>query len=183
MTQYVAFLRGMNLGNRRIKMTELAAHFTKMKFRNVATFIASGNVLFDAPESATDELETKIERSLAKALGYEVDTFVRTRAEVAALTVATPFSKADLTAPENTLLVGFFKSALAPDIQKRLVAIRTEVDEFSVEGREYFWLCRIKMNESKVWQSPTMRALKLPTSSMRNITSLKKLSAQFPPAA
>jgi len=181
MTQYVAFLRGMNLGNRRVKMTDLAALFTKMKFRNVGTFIASGNVVFDAPTSAPHELEQKIERGLAKALGYTVDTFVRTRTEVAALTVATPFSKADLVAPENTLLVGFFKSTLPAETEKKLIAIRTDVDEFTVQGREYFWLCRIKMNESNVWQLPAMRMLKLPTSSMRNITSLRKLSAQFPP--
>jgi uncharacterized protein (DUF1697 family) len=181
MTQYVAFLRGMNLGNRRIKMSDLAALFTKMKFRNVATFIASGNVLFDAPPGPTPALESKIEQGLAKELGYTVDTFVRTRAEVAAVTIATPFSKADMAAEVNTLLVGFFKSALSPEVAQALTAIRTEVDEFAVGGREYFWLCRIKMNESKVWQLPELRKLKLPTSTMRNITSLRKLSAQFPP--
>ena len=49
MTRYVAFLRGMNLGNRRIKNPELAAEFERLGFEDVATFRASGNVVFSLP--------------------------------------------------------------------------------------------------------------------------------------
>ena len=48
MTRYVAFLRGINLGKRRVVMTDLKRAFEDAKFQNVATFIASGNVLFDS---------------------------------------------------------------------------------------------------------------------------------------
>src|SRR5664279_4431764 len=44
---YVAFLRGINLGNRRVKMADLARLFEEMEFGAVSTFIASGNVLFE----------------------------------------------------------------------------------------------------------------------------------------
>jgi hypothetical protein len=57
------------------------------------------------------------------------------------------------------------------------------VDEFQVKGREYYWLCRIKSNESKAWTSPAMRAIKLPSSSMRNLTTLRKLAALYPAPA
>ena len=46
MARYVAFLRGMNLGNRRIKNHELRAEFERLGFEEVATFRASGNVVF-----------------------------------------------------------------------------------------------------------------------------------------
>ncbi len=62
MERYVAFLRGMNLGNRRIKNEELRAEFEAMGFEEVATFRASGNVIFAAPEkseSATDRGRSK----------------------------------------------------------------------------------------------------------------------------
>jgi Protein of unknown function (DUF1697) len=72
-TAYVAFLRGINLGNRRVKMATLAAGFEAMGFGAVSTFIASGNVLF------------------ADFLGYPVDTFVRARSEVAAVSAFRPF--------------------------------------------------------------------------------------------
>ena len=49
MDRYVAFLRGMNLGkNRRIKNPELLAEFERLGFEDVATFRASGNVVFGA---------------------------------------------------------------------------------------------------------------------------------------
>lgn len=54
------------------------------------------------------------------------------------------------------------------------------MDEFFVKGREYYWLCRIKSNESKAWTSAPMKLVKLPSSSMRNVTTLRKLAALYP---
>src|SRR3954464_11906486 len=99
MPQYVAFLRGINLGNRRLKMEQLKALFEDMKFSEVATFIASGNVLFESKAKDDLKLTKMIEAHLEKALGYDVDTFVRTRAEVAAVTAFRPFSKAEMEKP------------------------------------------------------------------------------------
>ena len=85
MQHYIAFLRGINLGNRRLKMDELRARFEELKFANVATFIASGNVIFSSKSDDETKLVRQIEQHLARTLGYPVDTFVRTRAEVAAM--------------------------------------------------------------------------------------------------
>ena len=181
MHHYIAFLRGMNLGNRRIKMDQLKALFEQMKFGDVSTFIASGNVLFTSKTAQSGEVEKLIQRQLEKSLGYAVDTFVRTRAELAAVAAFQPFSRADLAAPANTVHVGFLKEALSPDAKRSMLACRTEVDEFCVEGRDYYWLCRIKSNESKVWSSAPMKAVKLPSSTMRNLTTVRKLVTQYPP--
>ena len=167
MHHYIAFLRGINLGNRRLTMDELRARFEELKFANVATFIASGNVIFASKEADTAKLTKKIEAHLQKTLGYPVDTFLRTRAEVATVAAYRPFAKADLENPAHTLYVGFFVAPITTAQAKGFVACRTDIDELHVNGREYYWLCRIKSNESKVWTSPTMRALKLPSSSMR----------------
>jgi uncharacterized protein (DUF1697 family) len=110
-----------------------------------------------------------------------VDTFLRTRAEVAALAAYRPFAKADLENESHTLYVGFLTGPLSAAQARGFVACRTDIDDLHVAGREYYWLCRIKSNESKVWTSPAMRALKLPSSSMRNLTTIRKLAAQFPP--
>ena len=180
MNHYIAFLRGINLGKRRIKMDELRRLFEQMKFANVSTFIASGNVIFESRLANATAVEAKIEKHLARELGYPVDTFVRTRAEVMAIATAEPFPKADLLNAGNTVNVGLFKTVLAPEIARKLEAVRTDVDELRVIGREYFWLCRIKMSDSQVWNLPAARALKFPTSSMRNLKTLRKLAEQFP---
>jgi len=182
MHHYVAFLRGINLGNRRIKMEQLRALFEALKFQEVSTFIASGNVLFASKMADARDVENSIQRHLEKSLGYAVDTFVRTRAELAAVAAFQPFSKVDLEDSANTVHVGFLKEPLGSAAQRGLLACGTEVDEFSVEGREYYWLCRIKTNESKVWTSPSMKAVKLPSATMRNLTMIRKMAALFPAA-
>ena len=53
MSQYVALLRGINVGGKNlIKMTELKICFEQQGFRDVTTYIQSGNVLFKSGESA-----------------------------------------------------------------------------------------------------------------------------------
>jgi len=182
MAHYIAFLRGINLGKRRIKMDDLRARFEDLKFRNVSTFIASGNVLFESNASDSMTLERQIERHLEKSLGYTVDTFVRTRAEVARAIAAEPFSAAEMAAAENTIHVHFLKTPLAAEAAQRLGSIRTAVDAFHVNGREFYWLCRIRTPESKVWALPEMRALKLPTATARNLKMLRRLADEFPAA-
>jgi hypothetical protein len=56
--------------------------------------------------------------------------------------------------------------------------VRTASDEFRVTGREYYWLCRTLTHESKVWTLPEIKALNLPTATMRNLTSIRKLIAK-----
>ena len=67
MDRYVAFLRGMNLGGRRIKDQELRRHFEGMGCEEVATFRASGNVIFSIPKrEAEGKLATRVEAELGR---------------------------------------------------------------------------------------------------------------------
>ena len=50
--------------------------------------------------------------------------------------------------------------------------------EFAIGGREFYWLCRIKINESTIWKHPAMKEISLPSFTMRNMSSVRKLIAQ-----
>ena len=104
----MAFLRGINLGNRNVEKGTLVAAFEDIGCEDVATFIASGNVIFSSPKKR-EELEGVIEDHLAEVLGYDVEAFVRTHREVARIATATPFPDSDL---DGTLQVGFLKRPL-----------------------------------------------------------------------
>jgi uncharacterized protein (DUF1697 family) len=68
LSKYVAFLRGINVGGHKtIKMDELKEAFEANGFKNVKTFLASGNVLFDAPKAGVTTLAKKI-RNLSMGL-------------------------------------------------------------------------------------------------------------------
>ena len=78
MERYVAFLRGMNLGKRRITNKELIGHFEAMGLEDVATFRASGNVVFVDPAGETEaKLQARLEAELDERLGYGVAVFLR----------------------------------------------------------------------------------------------------------
>jgi uncharacterized protein (DUF1697 family) len=180
MAEYIAFLRGINLGKRRLKMDLLRELFEGMKFKRVQTFIASGNVVFESGIVDTTRLESLIEVQLQAALGYSVETFVRSRHEIADLAAAHYFPAADLEDPENTIHLGFLKEPLNLTVAKAFAAVRTDVDTIAVKGREYFWLCRIRSSDSKLWTLPAVRALKLPSATLRNRTTIQKMASLFP---
>ena len=170
----VAFLRAINVGGHVVKMADLRAIFESLRLRNVETFIASGNVIFDAPAGDTAALESVIEERLRKKLGYDVATFLRTPAELATA-IATPFALDD---SGHALWVGFVKTTLAADATSRLLALATEVDAFHVAGREVYWRRAVKVGESKLTGARLERALAGP-STFRNITTVRKLAAKF----
>jgi len=92
MTRYVALLRGINVGGRRlIKMDELVRICSGAGLRNVRTFIASGNVIFESASANKAALTRKIEKALNQELGYEVTVILRTLSELEALVRRNPF--------------------------------------------------------------------------------------------
>ena len=90
MPRYVAFLRAINVGGHTVKMDRLRVLFEDLRLKNVETFIASGNVLFDTSAKDIGALERKIEKHLEQALGYEVTTFVRAMTDLAGVVAGHP---------------------------------------------------------------------------------------------
>lgn len=174
--RYVAFLRAINVGKRTVKMDRLREIFEQMGFDDVETFIASGNVIFTAPAQDRRALETRVEQGLEKALGYAVETFIRTPAELEAVAEYRPFGD---EADGHTVYVNFVYEPLDRESAGRLEALRTEVDEFHAHGREFYWLARKKISESLVTGPMMTRAIgKLPSTN-RNITTVRKLAAKY----
>jgi uncharacterized protein (DUF1697 family) len=178
--RYVAFLRGINLGKRRPPMTQLRTLFEEIGFTEVETFIASGNVIFTDQNANPSALESRIEAHLEASLGYDVATFVRSAAHVQAIAESRVFAEDGQTGV--TIQVSFLKQRLSPALARKLEAFETNYDQFRVKGSEFYWLCRGPMSESKVWTLPEIKALKLPSGTMRNITSIRKLVARHIPS-
>ena len=177
-TRYVALLRAINVGGHTVKMDALRKHFTRMGFANVETFIASGNVLFDAPKASPAKLEAQIAMELERILGYTVDTFVRTGAELEAVVKHQPFSPESIDLARHTLYVGFLPAQPSADTVKRIVALETPVDALAVHGRELYWGCRTRFSESQIKNTVLAKALAVPMT-VRNITTVRKLAAKL----
>ncbi|HEX4668876.1 MAG TPA: DUF1697 domain-containing protein [Solirubrobacterales bacterium] len=141
MERYVAFLRGMNLGKRRIKNDELRAEFETLGFADVSTFRASGNVIFGVDDGEKEAaLGTRIEAGLGEALGYEVPVFLRSCAEVAAIAAREPFEPQLVEASKGKLQVALLLKKPSAAARQKVIALASDEDLLAVSGREIFWL-------------------------------------------
>lgn len=91
MIQYVALLRGINVGGKNIiKMTELKACFEALGFEKVRTYIQSGNVLFRADETDQGRLISQLEDALSTTFNYTSRVMVRSEGEMKAIVAHAP---------------------------------------------------------------------------------------------
>lgn len=137
---YVAFLRGMNLGKRRIKNDELRGEFEQLGFDRVATFRASGNVVFESARKSEAALTETIEAGLAESLGYDVPVFLRSGAEVAAIAAQEPFNAKRVAASKGKLQVSLLLNKPTAAVKKKVLAMASDEDLLAIEGRELYWL-------------------------------------------
>lgn len=175
-TQYIAFLRAVNVGGRLVKMTELKTIFETLGLSAVSTFIASGNVIFSA-SGPSARLEMMIERGLEKSLKYAVPTMVRTAAEVASAAHYQAFSPDTLAGA--SLYVGFMKRQAVPAAIKTARALQSDIDELHVHGREVYWLARKNIAEATITGAGIEKALQTPVT-FRNINTVRRLAVKYP---
>ncbi len=90
---YVAFLRGINVGGKTVKMDILKKSFEEIGFANVRTLLASGNVLFESETSDEPVLVRQIESKLREVFGFEIIVQIRTKEYLHELILANPFKE------------------------------------------------------------------------------------------
>jgi len=178
MPKYFAFLRAINVGGHIVKMDHLRTLFEELGFNNVETFIASGNVIFDAKTTNNKTLERKIEKHLEKSLGYEVATFVRSVDELSAVAAYTAFPEKEVSTDGNTLFVCFVNDKPSSEGAKKLLSQASEVDGFHVNEREVYWLYRRGNGESKFYGPPLEKTLGMKTT-VRNVNTVQRLVKKY----
>ncbi|HEX6535833.1 MAG TPA: DUF1697 domain-containing protein [Gemmatimonadaceae bacterium] len=178
MPRYVAFLRAINVGGHTVKMDHLRALFDSLRFGGVETFIASGNVIFDTRSADALALERRIERHLARELGYEVATFLRSPAELATIVGRRVPGGGAARGPEHTLYIGFLKSEATDDVRQRLARLATRTDDFHAHGRELYWRCGTRLSESPISGALLERTVGAPIT-LRKITTVRTLADRY----
>jgi uncharacterized protein (DUF1697 family) len=165
------------VGGHTVKMDHLRQLFESLGFSAVETYIASGNVVFETKSGNVKALERKIEKRLREALGYEVATFIRTVAELADIANYKPFRQSDLDAAA-ALNVAFLSDVLGASSRRKLTALRTDIDDFHVHGRELYWLCRKKQSESTFSNAVLEKTLGT-RSTLRGANTVRQIAAKY----
>lgn len=129
---YIALLRAVNVGGTgKLPMAELKAMCEAAGFKNVRTYVASGNVVLESKASAA-RVKAALEARLEDCAGKPVGVMVRTAEELAAVLKANPFAKA---AP-NRVLVTFLDAAPPKDALAHATGVRGE--EMCLGARELY---------------------------------------------
>ena len=130
----------MNLGNRRITNADLRSEFESLGFESVATFRASGNVVFEAPKGSKKALVERIETGLEEGLGYAVPTVLRTEAELEKIVAEEPFDAKAVAASKGKLQVSLLATKPTAAARKAVLALATDDDLLAFGASELFWL-------------------------------------------
>jgi uncharacterized protein (DUF1697 family) len=177
MARYVAFLRGINLGGRRISNDDLRAVFEGFELTGVATFRASGNVVFDPPDGVgEEEVATKIEVGLAASLGYDVPVFLRSCEQVAEIAARGPFPAKAIEASAGKLQVAMLPDAPGKLVRREALGLATDEDRLAIEGSELYWLPSGGMSESDL-DLKTLES-KLGPWTMRTMGTIEQIAAK-----
>lgn len=178
MPHYIAFLRGINVGGHRVKMDRLRELFTGLGLKDVSTFIASGNVVFSTDAEDTDVLRETIEGNLLKELSYEVATFLRTPAELAAITAFDPAATAAETLASSSHYVILLDTPASESMRSDLGRMSSEMDHFYFSGAEVHWLIDGRLSESPLFGSGLDGAMRGVRTTTRNMNTLRRIAAK-----
>lgn len=139
MNQYVALLRGINVGGKNlIKMMDLSACFQAQGFQGVRTYIQSGNVIFRAGEADRANLTGPIEEALSKTFDYESSVVLRSLEEMKDIIAFAPEGFGSEPAAYRYDVIFLKEPLTAPDAM-RSVTTREGVDQaFAGNGVLYF---------------------------------------------
>jgi uncharacterized protein (DUF1697 family) len=179
MARYVAFLRGVNLGSRRrVKGEDLRLCFEGLGFEDVATFRASGNVIFASPKrEAEGKLTTRIEAGLGKQLGFDVTVFLRSCEEVAKIAARQPFDPKLVAKSKGKLQVAFYGKKPPAKAKTAVLELAGDENRLALEGRELYWLPSAGISESNLDWRPIDAALGQGT--MRTMGTVEQIAAKY----
>ncbi|RCW48841.1 DUF1697 domain-containing protein [Paenibacillus prosopidis] len=176
MTVYIALLRGINVsGQKIIKMEHLRAVFKEMQFKQVRTYIQSGNVVFETEEQDTSLLEKKIEQKIEQVYSFQVPVMVRTSRELELIVEQNPIDITELSANEK-IYVSFLSQEPNIEAVQLLKTFESDIDDFHVHGREVYILIRAGYGESLFSNNFLEKKLTV-SATTRNWATVNKLIA------
>ena len=138
--RFAVFLRGMNLGGRRITNPDLCAAVEALGFGGVCAFQAAGNLVVEAKAREAVAVRNRLEKGLAAALGYAVPAFVRDATALRAIAERRPFPPAVLARSGGKPQVAFLREAPADEARAAVIALATDDDRLVWAESELHWL-------------------------------------------
>lgn len=177
MTTYVALLRGINVsGQNSIRMPELRASISRLGFRDVQTYLQSGNVVFRAGRSSEATLAASIQATITREFGHEVPVLALSAEDLAQIAHSNslwPKSGGE----EKQFHCTFLFQPVSPDVFQALKLPAATGERAVLAGRVVLLHCPQGYGKTKLNNSFFERALGVPatTRNWRTVLALQAL--------
>lgn len=175
MQTFISVLRGINVsGQKKILMADLKNLFETLKFKEVITYIQSGNVVFKSDSKLSDlELAKKTETAIEKKYNFKVPVIIRNVAEIEKVILYNPFLKEKNINAEK-LHVTFLSEIPEKTYLISLKNIDYSPDRFFIKNKEVFLYIPESYGETKLSNKFFENKLKV-TATTRNWKTVNKL--------
>ncbi|NGP87073.1 DUF1697 domain-containing protein [Fodinibius halophilus] len=173
MISYIALLRGINVGGHRpLKMEDLRKMFLQLGFKKVETYIQSGNVVFEVPESRqTDQLVPLIKEQIEESFGYDVPVVVRSAYRLGAILNNFPFDIKEGWKGYITFL------AEEPDSEakEQLESQSNNIETFKVAGTQVYSVVNKKADQKPQFSNRFIEKQLRVAGTNRNLRTINKV--------
>jgi uncharacterized protein (DUF1697 family) len=177
MIQYVAFLRGINVGGKNlIRMDALRGICESVGCKNVRTFIQSGNVIFESANADATALTRKIEKALLRAVGFEVRVALRTLADLEGILTPDPFKKVK-RGDDVVVFIAFLTSEPVHTPKLPLHSATENVEVLAIKNGAAFIVCHRKKNGMFSFPNNFLEKQFGVFATTRNVTTVGKVFA------
>ena len=174
-------LRGINvLGHKTIKMESLRASFEALGFRNVKTYIQSGNVIFQTAQNSPATLSKKIGDRILRDFGFPVSIILIASKDLQKVVQRNPFAKKKAI-DASKLHVTFFADHPAKIAWKNLHTLPGKPDQFLAGRQEVYLYCPDGYGRTKLSNAAFEKILSV-VATTRNWKTVNKLCEMAQPS-
>lgn len=162
MKTYIALLRGVNVGSKQMKMEKLRAVLDDLKFKDIQTYVQSGNAIFKTSEKNAEKIADEIESGILKTFGFSVWVHVFPSERLKKILTKNPFLKNKKLDPSG-FYVTFLSGIPEKENLEKLQQVQSGQDQFEYRDQVLYLHCpngygKTKLNNSVVEQKLKLQA-------------------------
>lgn len=175
MIRYIALLRGINVGgNKIIPMQDLRDLCSSLGFKDINTYIQSGNLIFSSAKGHT-ELESSLKNAITKQFGFDVKILIFTFEEYKRLLNSNPFTDNDEDG--RNIYLTFLEKVPGDDLAThKLEALASSEESFKIIGQVVWLKFPGGRSDTKLTNNNVEKVLGLSATTRNLKTSFKLLS-------
>ena len=171
MKTYIALIRGINVGGHKtVSMAILRDVLSKAGFKEVETYIQSGNIVFQTSENKSKTIEGTLQKIIESHFGFIVPIIVKTKEELQVIFDSCVFLEEKKTKSYFILLNKIPDSKLVKEVE----SITFENEEFSIVNNCLYFYSSTGYGRTKFNMSSFEKKLKVNATS-RNYKTIHKL--------